>query len=446
MIVTIDGPAGTGKSTVAKRVAQELGLPYFDTGAMYRAVSYLILEQKVTLSDERQIGQILSCFRFEVKGEGCEKRYFANGYDVTYEIRSQAVDKIVSPIAALPVVREALWAIQRSFAKQKGGVFEGRDMGSVVFPKAHVKIFLTARPEERAKRRLDEILQKRPQEASGIDRDKMLGELQKRDEYDSLRKLAPLKCPQDAYVIDSSDLSIDEVVERILEYEKKKNLKPAWMHLRGVKFLYRIVLFSTWLIAKMFYRHKVYGLEHFYPRGAVIAANHTSFLDPPLLSISWPEEVHFLARESLFHKRLFGRFIRAINAHPVSGDVTDIGVFRTICGLLSDGKKIVLFPEGGRSLDGHLRQIKPGIGMLAMRTKSAIIPTYLKGPYEIWNRTRKFPKIFGKTICVFGSPICWETYKYLSKREAQEAIASQFIKSVEALKKWVDEGAKGIPP
>jgi cytidylate kinase len=445
-ILTIDGPAGTGKSTVAKNVAEKLGMPYFDTGAMYRAVSYLIIQKKIALSDDNKIGELMHSFRFEVRDKNGEKKYFANGQEITQEIRSEAVNKIVSPVSALPTVREALWAIQRKFAKSKGGVFEGRDMGTVVFPKAGVKIFLTARPEVRAQRRLNEILHKRPHEAQAMDEGKMLSELQKRDAYDASRQLAPLKCPEDAYVIDTSDLSIDQVVASILEYVEKKNLSPAWMHWKGVKFLYRIVLFFAWAAAKIFYRHKVYGLGHFYPKGAIIAANHTSYLDPPLLAISWPEEVHFLARETLFRNPVFGKFISAINAHPVSGDATDIGVFRTICNLLSDGKKVILFPEGKRSEDGQLGEIKPGIGMLVARTKTAIIPAYLKGPYEIWGRKRKLPKIFGKTICVFGSPIRWESYAHLDKKEAQEAVAKKFIESVGALKKWVDDGACGTPP
>lgn len=445
-ILTIDGPAGTGKSTVAQNVAKRLSMPYFDTGAMYRAVSFMIIQNKIALSDETRIGELLHSFRFEVKDKGDEKRYFANGQDVTEEIRSQAVTKIVSPVAALPIVREALWAIQRKFAKRKGGVFEGRDMGTVVFPKAQVKIFLNASPEIRAQRRLDELFHTRPEEAKEIDKEKILLQLQKRDAYDASRQLAPLKCPDDAYIIDTSDLSIEQVVDRILEYVEKKKTTPAWLHLKGIKFLYRIVLFVAWMVAKIFYRHKIYGLEHYYPRGAIIAANHTSFFDPPLLAISWPEEVHFLARESLFANKIFGGFISAINAHPVSGDATDIGVFRTICGLLNEGKKVILFPEGQRSENGKLDEIKPGIGMLVGRTKSAVIPAYLQGPYEIWSRKRKLPKIFGKTICVFGSPILWEHYENLGKKEAQEAIVKKFAESVEALQKWLEGGAHGVPP
>jgi cytidylate kinase len=442
MIITIDGPAGTGKSTVAKKVAEALRLPYFDTGAMYRAVALLMLQRGVALSDTNTIAEILSTFRFGID----QGRYFANGIDVSREIRSAEVNQSVSPIAALPQVREALWKIQRQFAKKRGGVFEGRDLGTVAFPHAEIKIFLTAKPEVRAQRRWDEIVQKRPKEAEKMDQAQMLQELQRRDAYDSQRELAPLKRPPDAYLIDTSELSISEVVDRILEYKSKKRRHPAWMYLRGVKFLYRCVIFFAWSGARLLYRHRVYGLEHYYPRGAILAANHTSFLDPPLVSISWPEEVHFLARQSLFRPWWFGRFIKAVNTHPVSGEAGDAAVFRTICTLLEEGKKVVLFPEGTRSEDGNLQPLKPGLGLFLSRTQSAMIPVYLDGPYQIWNRNRKFPKIFGRTACVFGSPIMWSSFSHLSKKEAHEAVIAKLSESILALKKWLEEGAHGIPP
>ena len=123
MIITIDGPAGTGKTTVAKKVAERLGLPYFDTGAMYRAVAFLILHEKIPLSDEKKISELLADFNFEIRVHGAESRYLVNGIDVTDVIRSQAVTNIVSPVSALHVVREALWEIQRRFAKKKRRCF-----------------------------------------------------------------------------------------------------------------------------------------------------------------------------------------------------------------------------------------------------------------------------------------------------------------------------------
>ncbi len=446
MIITIDGPAGTGKTTVAKKVAERLGLPYFDTGAMYRAVAFLILHEKIPLSDERRISELLAHFEFEIRDHGTERRYFVNGRDVTDVIRSHAVTNIVSPVSALHVVREALWEIQRRFALKRGGVFEGRDMGSVVFPEAPFKIFLSARPEVRAERRLTELKEKRPDEVRNTDHQQMLEEIIRRDQFDSTRAIAPLICPPDAYVIDTSNISIDEVVERIVEYKEKKNLKPAWIHAKSISFLYRMVILFAWLIGKIFYRLKIYGLEHYYPRGAILASNHTSFLDPPVISVCWPEEVHFLARRSLFKNRFFGGLIRNLNTHPVSGEAGDIGVIKTILSLLEQGKKVVLFPEGTRSKNGELQPFKAGISMLVSRSKTALIPVYIDGAYESWNRHKKLPRLFGKVTCIFGSPITWESFSHLDKKEAQVKISEKLHADILGLKKWLEDGAEGVPP
>lgn len=221
MIITIDGPAGTGKTTVAKRVAECLHFFYFDTGAMYRSVAWKIVREKIALSDLPRIEELLENLHFRIESKGKEKHYFVGDEEVTEEIRSQEITKMVSAVSALPVVRKSLLMIQRDFAKGRNVVFEGRDMGSVVFPEAEVRIFLTARPEVRAQRRLDELLQKRPEDAEGLDLEKMREELMRRDELDSTRAIAPLKCPEGAYVVDTSDLSIDEVIGEILKYKMR---------------------------------------------------------------------------------------------------------------------------------------------------------------------------------------------------------------------------------
>ena len=223
-------------------------------------------------------------------------------------------------------------------------------------------------------------------------------------------------------------------------------MKPAWAQATHISWIYRTVIFLSWVFLKVFYRHKVYGLEHFYPGAAVIAANHTSFLDPPILSTSWPEEVHFLARESLFRKGWFGKLISNLNSHPVSGDSSDTNVLRTIIKLLNDGKKIILFPEGTRSADDTLGEIKPGIAMLISRTNTAIIPAYIHGAYEVWSRSRRFPKLRGKTACVFGTPIFWRDFAHLEKKDAQRAIAEKLRSSILALRNWYESGAKGQTP
>jgi CMP/dCMP kinase len=224
MIITIDGPAGTGKTTVAKRVAECLHIPYFDTGAIYRAVTWGILNDKIDASKPEGVAEFLQGFSFQIKGEGGGKRYFVGTIDVTEEIRSPEVTRAVSEISAMKEVRDFVYAIQRQSAA-KDAVFEGRDMGTVVFPEAEIKIFLTARPEIRARRRLDEMLEKNTKQTEIIDYDLVLEDMIRRDQLDSTRVLAPLRRADDAYEIDTSELTIDEVVSKILEYKMSKNGK-----------------------------------------------------------------------------------------------------------------------------------------------------------------------------------------------------------------------------
>jgi len=448
MIITIDGPSGTGKTTIAKKVAEKLGMINFDTGAMYRSVALGLLRENIALTQQDAIERFLSSFAFDVRTQEGHKHYFLGDEDVTEEIREQKVNAIVSEVAAMPLVRKAMWKIQRSWGEKQSAVFEGRDMGSVVFPKADVKIFLDASPKVRALRRLNELKNTQPKEAAEFDEKKMQEELKRRDTYDSTRKLAPLKCPKGALRIDTSDLDIDAIVEKIVQmyHEKTKSLSPSWLRSANMRFIYRFTLFVFWCLFKIFYRYKVYGLEHYVKRAAIIAPNHNSYLDPPITAISWPEEVHFLAKEELFKPFLFGRFIKHLNSHPVKGDVSDVSVFKTIIQLLKEGKQLILFPEGGR-MDGEISEIKPGIGMLVMRAKAAIVPTYLHGTYENWGKEQKLPKFFGKKCaCVFGTPILWESFAHLEKRKAQEEIAKILSNSLHALKEWYDSGAKGIPP
>jgi cytidylate kinase len=440
MIITIDGPSGTGKTTIAKRVAQCLNFSYFETGAMYRAITWLCLQKGVDISSEAQVKELLKEFTYHIEVAEGDKKYFVGQTDVTQAVRSKEVTAKVSTISAMRSVREEIWSIQRAQAIGRNAVFEGRDMGTVVFPDAELKIFLTASARVRAERRLKELQGK----ANGhsLDPEKMLEDINRRDTLDSTREIAPLRQAEDAHLVDTSNLTIDQVVSKILSLQQKipipKKKKPS--------LIYRFVICSVKLFFKLFYRHKVYGLEHFFPGGALISSNHTSFYDPPILAISWPEEVHFLARETLFKHPLFGRFIYAINARPVKGTAKDIVVFKTICNLLSEDKKIIIFPEGTRSYENTLGEVKPGISFFVCRTQKAIVPAYIDGAYEVWNRKRKFPKLFGKTACVFGSPILSTDFDHLDKKETEQAIAIALQQKIQALRQWFNDGAQGTPP
>jgi cytidylate kinase len=216
MIITIDGPSGTGKSSAAKLLALALGFLYFDTGAMYRALAYLALEREVELQDALEIEQLLAAFDFRVQVQGDERRYLIGSRDVTQEIRTPLVAHHASLISAIAQVRTALIGVQHEAAKRGDVVFEGRDMGTIVFPQADKKFFLTARPEVRAARRYRELKEKQPHLAQTVTLAQVLEDQAKRDQRDIERTHSPLRPAGDALVIDTSEMNLNQVVQVLL--------------------------------------------------------------------------------------------------------------------------------------------------------------------------------------------------------------------------------------
>lgn len=214
LVIAIDGPAGAGKSTVAKRVADALGYLYIDTGAMYRAATWLVLENNVNTQDLEAIVRLVASANIELKQaeDSGPQHVLVNGNDVSNAIRSQQVTRLVSPISAIPGVRQHLVVKQQKLASQGAVVMDGRDIGTVVLPKADLKIFLTASPDVRASRRLKDL------EALGekADLDLLLHEIKERDRQDSTRAVAPLRQAQDAIPINTDNLTVEEVVTRVL--------------------------------------------------------------------------------------------------------------------------------------------------------------------------------------------------------------------------------------
>ena len=215
MIIAIDGPAGSGKSTVAKRVAKLLDFHYLDTGAMYRCIAWLALERGVSLDDADAVAELAASepivFAHEA-GNPLPSGVSIAGTDVTLEIRTPRIDKSVSAVSAIPAVREALTNQQRTIAASDNIVMEGRDIGTVVFPNAEVKVFLTASAEERAQRR---ALQNAERGFGETDAAAILADIIARDEADSTRDVAPLKPADDAHMLDTTGMTIDEVCEAI---------------------------------------------------------------------------------------------------------------------------------------------------------------------------------------------------------------------------------------
>jgi cytidylate kinase len=207
LIIAIDGPSGAGKSTLAKRLAKELGFIYLDTGAMYRALALKVLREGVDLADDTRLAELVTSTDIDLKEYGGRLEILLDGCDVAGEIRTPEVSQMASRVSAVKIVRQRMLDLQRAMGRRGSVVAEGRDIGTVIFPEAEVKIFLVASARERARRRYEEL------RATGraVDFDATLHEMEERDKRDSERDLAPLRQARDAFLIDSSSAGADAV-------------------------------------------------------------------------------------------------------------------------------------------------------------------------------------------------------------------------------------------
>ena len=217
-IVAVDGPAGSGKGTITKMVGEKENLVYIDTGALYRCVTLCMIRKNIKLEELEKIQEILNTINIEFLKKDDEKKIYLNGEDVSKEIRETAVNKLVSQVSHIVIVREAITDLSRKIAKGKQVIMEGRDIGTNVFPNADVKIYLDATPEERAKRR-----QKQNEEKGiNIPFEEIVENIKFRDNNDKTSTVAPLKQADDAVYIDSSNMTIEEVSERVIEIINQK--------------------------------------------------------------------------------------------------------------------------------------------------------------------------------------------------------------------------------
>ena len=217
IVVAIDGPAGAGKSTIAKLVAEKLGYAYIDTGAMYRSVAWKFLQTGKAF-EEAFISQLAQTMVIEFKPEASVNRVFVDSVEVTAAIRSTEVTAIVSKVAAIGAVREAMVAQQRRMGEAGGVLMDGRDIGTVVFPNAQLKVFLTASVEERALRRYKELVAKEEK----VDLSQLQKDIASRDKQDSERAISPLRQAEDALLLDTSDMNIEQVTDKILQLVQER--------------------------------------------------------------------------------------------------------------------------------------------------------------------------------------------------------------------------------
>lgn len=436
-IIAIDGPAASGKSTVAREVAKRMNCTYVDSGSFYRGVTWKMIQKGVNTKNLLLVLPTLlkSKWKFEVRGGAVV--FTIDGVEPGEALRGKEVREAVSDVAAMPAVRAFVVSQLRKLRKLGSLSVEGRDIGSVVFPKTPYKFYLDANPEERAKRRHAELVASGETEKA----QEVLESLQRRDQKDSSRKTAPLKIADGAYVIDTSGHNAEEVVrillDRVAELEKPRSdmmINPIW---------YRITCKFFGICLTVCNNYKVYGLKNV-PKtgGVIIASNHASYLDPPAVGAASRRRrmTHFMARDTLFVKPLMGAFLHKVGVIPLDRERGDIKAMKTAIQLLKDGASVALFPEGTRSVDGSLQPAKPGIGFLVAKGQAPVVPVYVHGSYEAWSKHSGGLKRKPVTV-IFGQLITQEEIRGLGEgREAYGLIGELIMKRIEELKGKFEKG------
>jgi cytidylate kinase len=385
--IAIDGPAASGKSTLALALAERLGYLYFDTGAMYRAVTLVALNRGVDLNDEDALEKIAREINIELKPasvkDGRLNDVLIDGVDSTFAIRTKEVDNNVSAVSAFPRVRSALTEKQRLVGERGGVVMAGRDIGTVVLPTAQLKIYLDATLEERARRRHAELLERGIQPSY----EQILEGLRERDRIDSGRAVAPLKPAGDAVKIKSDGLDREQVLDIVLKLAKEKqngNNEGALSADFHIPFGVRLFRFTVAPLFRLIFlilcRVKIEGRENIPDAGPyIVAYNHISLFEPPLVLAFWPVFPEAVAGADVFDRPGQKMLVRGYGAIPVHRGEYDRRVIQEMLKALNAGKPLAIAPEGGRSHKPGLRKGFAGVAYLMDQARVPVVPVGVSG-------------------------------------------------------------------
>ena len=498
VVVALDGPASSGKSSVGAAAARQLGLRFVDTGLLYRALTALALREGVATDDAAGLTGLVDRVALADDGAGRLTRVLLDGDDATDAARTHEVDASVSAVARVSEVRTALMPRQRTLAAEGGIVVAGRDIGTVVLPDADLKLFLDASVEERATRRIEE----RGLDPDGSEAEQVRAELHARDAKDRGRAVAPLRAADDAVHVHTDGNSFDQTVSIVVDAiraaekgvaagaagaagahptpgsgtetppaaapkraraaaspapppvpERPKNpLLEVAMRLDNHKsLLVRMVALVTRIVTRLCARVEFQGLERVPRTGAVIlAANHISNADPMMIG-AWltpalvRRRIHWLGKKELFDWPIFGWISAHGGVHPVDRGAADVDAFRLATRILEAGYVLMIFPEGTRSPTGTLQEAKDGLASLALRTGATIVPIGINNSDAVWPKAHKLPRpIPRRTITVrvgepfrVGDLVPEGTERRAAKRLATTAIMGRIAE-------LLDERHRGV--
>jgi cytidylate kinase len=442
IIVALDGPASSGKSSVGAAAAARLGLRFVDTGLIYRALTALALREGIATDDAAALVPLAARMELGDDGTGRLTRVLLDGTDATDSIHNAAVDASVSAVAKVPEVRAALLQYQRDLVADGGIVVAGRDIGTVVLPDAGLKIFLDASVGERARRRILE----RGLDPDGEEAEIVRAALRARDAQDRGREVAPLVAAEDALHIltdgHSFEQSVDLVADAIRAADpvtwppapapaapaptpaaetapRPKAGPPADPPAKRNRIIEQAMLLDNKrsalirgsamvcrFVCRALADTRIEGLENVPKRGPVLLAiNHISNLDPFYAGAFVNESIgrrriHWMGKRELFDWPVFGWICAHGGVHPVERGAADVEAFRLATRILELGYVLLVFPEGTRSPTGELQEAKDGLAMLAMRTGAQIVPIGVNNTDAIWPKGRKLPSPFPRRTVV----------------------------------------------
>ena len=424
-IVAIDGPAGSGKGTVTSIIAKKMKLNCIDTGAMYRCVALACIKNNVDINDTEKIKEILDKVNIELIKEKGNLIVKLNGEDVSKEIRDNPVNRIVSQVSAVKEVREKLVELQRKMAETQDVIMEGRDITTVVYPNADVKIYLDADVEERAKRRYAQ------NQAKNIEctYEEVLEEMKKRDEDDMNKSFGALKKADDAILVDSTHLTQKQTikeVEKIIKRAKKvKRLEPEIYRERPEtkwkKFVRKVTKGFFIALYKLVFRMEITGEENKTKAaengGFIICANHVNILDAVAVVVFSKEKIRFIGKYDLARIGIVRWLAHLFDVIPIKRNTQDLEAMKRCLKALKNNEILGIFPEGTRRGLAKNQKVKNGAAFMAMRAGVPVVPVGISGTF----------KPFSKFYITYGEPIDLAKYKIKGQEKEGQELATKEI-------------------